>query len=357
MLNLDWHSDETFHFVNPRLSDKDRIKLGTPENDLKGHVILTTSGSKDLSWVALSKQAFISSALAVNKHLDVSSQDIWINALPHFHVGGLSIYARSYIANNYVHRYDQRWNPTNWVNFINEKKGTLTSLVPAQVWDLVEHRITCPKSLRVLLVGGQKLPLELYEKAKALGWPVMPTFGMTECCSQVATADLDSPQLRLLSHVEGRITKNGRLAIKSPALFTGYLKPHLIDPKYAGWFETEDRASLEDDIIIPTGRVNDIIKIKGELINVYDLEARLQVLKNRLDVRAELTLVPIKDERNGYLLRLFHSPYNVTSLIEQFNLEVIPEARIFHHTELEELPKTAIGKIAKEQLALFATNS
>ena len=43
--------------------------------------------------------------------------------------------------------------------------------------------------------GGGAVSDELYRDARALGWRVLPSYGMTECCSQVATALSDSPEL------------------------------------------------------------------------------------------------------------------------------------------------------------------
>lgn len=352
MLDLDWESEKSYVFVNPRLPESQRESLAVPleKESNNGHIYLTTSGTRSLKWVALSKQAFLTSAAAVNQHLEASPKDIWINALPHYHVGGLSIYARAFLAKSFVYRYDLRWEAAKWCAYLDEKKGSITSLVPAQVWDLVEKGIPAPKCVRVVLVGGQKLPLEIYEKARGLGWPLMPTYGLTECCSQVATADLESPELKLLSHIEVKTSVDHRLSIKSDSLLTGYLKPQFEDPKVEGWFETEDRVRVEAGYLTPSGRVTDLIKIKGEFVNLFELQTLLDTLKGRFKISAETAIVPLEDERNGYNLHLFHSPYNVLPLIETFNKSVIPEARITLHTELKELPKTAIGKIAYEQL-------
>lgn len=337
-----WESDESQAFSNPRLPE---LPLG--EIQLPAHIFLTTSGTESLKWVALSKKAFLASAEAVNRHIESQLSDIWINPLPHFHVGGLSIYARAYLGKTFVYRYDSKWNPQEWAAFTEEKRGTLSSLVPTQLWDLLQQNIPPPKRLRVLFIGGQKLSDELYNRAKEKGWPILPTYGMTETCSQIATARHDSSDLDLLPHIEAKVAPNGRLSIKSPALLTGYLSPNFIDPKVDGWFETDDLVNIKEGVITPLGRINDVIKIKGELVNLYQLDRRLEEIKVRLAISADMALIPKPDARSGYRLNLYHTPYDVRSFVEAFNAQVAPFSRIQETTELATLPKTALGKIAK----------
>ena len=297
--------------------------------------------------VALSKLAFLTSALAVNQHIDAASKDIWINPLPHFHVGGLSIYARAHLSKSYVYRYDRKWNSETWTEFVQAKRGTLTSLTPTQLFDLVEKQHKVPTRLRVLFVGGGPLHEGLYEQAKALGWPIMPTYGMTEMCSQIATADLKSSRLKLLPHVEAKRSSEGRLLVKSKALFTGYYEPDFIDPKIDGWFETEDLVDLEGEYLIPRGRGSDILKIKGELVNLFHLEEVLESLKAKLQCKMETAVIPKVDARAGYKLYLYHTLRDVAPLLEAFNKSVIPEAKITEAVFVPALPKNSLGKVIK----------
>lgn len=350
MVDVDWESERSYAFVNPRLHEMDREALEEIKHDLKGHIFLTTSGTQSIKWVALSKKAFLASAQAVVNHIGETTKDVWINALPHYHVGGLSIYARAFIGKTFVHRYDYKWDPQAWVDFVQEKRGTLTSLVPTQLWDLVNLGIKPPATLRVVLLGGQTLPEGLYLKAKELGWPIMTTFGMTESCSQIATSHFDSPDLKLLPHVQTRIASDGRLSIKSEALLTGYLSPSFHDPKIEGWFETDDRVDIVGDILIPLGRITDVVKIKGELINLFQLETLLDSLKSKMGVSAETALVPMHDDRAGYAIHLFHTPYDVQSLVNSYNETVLPPARISMCQQIPALPRTPLGKISKKSL-------
>ena len=89
------------------------------------------------------------------------------------------------------------------------------------------------------------------------------------------------------------------------------------------------------------------IKIHGELVNIYQLERLLDDLKFRLHIACETALVPVKDERAGHQIHLYHAPYDVGPLIAQFNQVAPPFSRILASKELNELPKNSLGKFLK----------
>lgn len=265
MLELDWENEKSYGFVNPRFGEADRKLVEKATQTMKGHIILMTSGSCQKKAVALSKMALLTSAEAVNRHMGATAEDIWVNPLPHYHVGGLSIYARAHLAGSYVVRYDAKWDPKRFCDTVTEKKGTLSSLVPTQLYDLITADLPPPQSLRWLFIGGQALSKSLYEAALDRKWPVVPTFGMTEASSQVASATLNCPELKLLPHIEAKIAAEGRLLLKSSALLTGYFNPDFNDPKKEGWFITDDFAEIHKGVLTPKGRSVDWVKIKGSL--------------------------------------------------------------------------------------------
>ena len=225
----DWESSSTEILLNPAAtrelqegSEKLSLIPGFPR-----HVWLATSGSVNgPKWVALSKQAILNSAKAVNDNLHSTARDIWLNSLPAFHVGGLGIWARSFLSGATVIETKMlKWNPHQFVQLISETQATLSSLVPAQVYDLVSQKLQSPTTLRATLVGGGFLNTSLYQDAKLLGWPLLPCYGMTETASQIATANFDHPSLKILPHAEVKINAEGLICIKSSSLFSAYAIP------------------------------------------------------------------------------------------------------------------------------------
>ena len=88
-MNLNWNSEKS-ELLLP-LHWENKLTLSDLPN-LSGHVWLSTSGSSMApKLVALSKQALLNSAKSVNQWLQVTAQDVWVNVLPCYHVGGLSV--------------------------------------------------------------------------------------------------------------------------------------------------------------------------------------------------------------------------------------------------------------------------
>ena len=369
-MNLSWESAESHLLLNPSYTEQERVGFQCILKDAvawPGHIWLSTSGSSVLKWVGLSKQALLASAEAVNKHLESCKEDRWVNALPSFHVGGLGIWARGYLSGARVYDFKQvcpgKWRAEDFYHYILHTKGTLTSLVPTQLHDLVVLRIQAPSSLRVVVLGGGSLHQSVYEQAIALGWPVLPSYGMTECASQVATAPLGSwkypklPFLQLLTHMQG-CQREGRLCFAGSSLLSTYAyfednHVQFVDPKVNGWFMSEDRGSIMNGQVNIVGRADAIFKVGGENVDLSRLETHLQTLRLQLSIVAEVTLIAVPDSRLGHSIHLAsNSPHKeqCSLLIQQFQKTVLPFERIRKMYLLKQLPRSSLGKILKGEL-------
>jgi o-succinylbenzoate---CoA ligase len=281
-----WEEGGSFLLLNPRLPDQWRRRVMAAEfPDLEDQVWLATSGSGGvLKLVALSRDALEASARAVNKHLGVLSSDIWLNPLPLFHVGGLGIVVRAGLAGSRCEVLQGAWEAGGYVGAAERCGATLSSLVPTQVHDLVRGGWRAPGRLRAAVVGGGVLAENLQAEAAALGWPLLPSYGLTEFASQVATARPAVPSrwLPLLDHAEARIDGEGVLELRGPSLLTGRMifnedgGVQWEDPKVGGWLCTGDRAELLGRELRVLGRADDVVKIRGELVDVAALERALQ---------------------------------------------------------------------------------
>ena len=217
-----WGSDQCHVMVNPRdaraLEDaKTLLPWVQSEESLAGHILFSTSGSTGGSkWVAISRSALLASARAVNTHLGASGNDRWLRALPDFHVGGMGIFARCYEAGCACVSLEGKWSPAGYHSLACDEGITLSSLVPTQLVDLVSADLPSPPTLRAVLIGGGRLDDAIYQKAIALGWPVMETYGMTEASSQVATTTLNTRQLEILPCWQADQISEGELKLKGP---------------------------------------------------------------------------------------------------------------------------------------------
>lgn len=351
---IDFFDDETHLLLNPRMPDEDRRaleRLAAEGPSLRAHVWMATSGtSSALRLVALSKAAILSSAEAVNRHLDATPSDVWLCVLPTFHVGGVGIYARAGISQSRVIASD--WDARQFVRTVIAENVTLASLVPAQVRDLVALGETAPSSIRAIVVGGGATPDDLYVAARELGWPVLPSYGMTEAGSQIATAAGDSPELRILSHVAVRASADQTLAFRGSSLLTGYAffgaggRVAFADPKVDGWFQSEDRGVVQGETLRPLGRAGEFVKIGGESVDLARLDALLDSVRGDSDV----AIVAVPDERLGHVIQLAAAAADVSSVVDAFNARVFPFERIRDVRHVRAIPRSPLGKLLRSKL-------
>jgi O-succinylbenzoic acid--CoA ligase len=347
---IEFDTNKTFVLRNPK-SKIEEAFLSQLETLYQAHFWLFTSGTSGVfKAVALSKEALLLSAAAVNKRVSVDKKDIWVNPLPLFHVGGLGIEARSALSKSLTIRLSA-WDPDQFIRVCEEKKATLTSLVPTQLSDLIKRDLKAPKTLRAVFIGGDFLNDRLFEKGKELGWPLFITYGMTECASQIATSQMNKRELSPLSHISLRI-EEGKIFVKSPSLLTAYafyekgvLK--LSDPKKEGWFETEDFGEFKEGILHVKGRSLDYVKISGEGLYLSSLEEILQ----SVSYGKEVTLIPLADERRGQKIALvYEEGIEVEPIVLEYNKRVLPVAKIAQLIKVQTIPKTGLGKVKKEEL-------
>jgi O-succinylbenzoic acid--CoA ligase len=341
---IDWTSRESHVLLNPRMPADEQARLRSYVIDLPGHLWLATSGTTGaLKLTALSKDAMLASAAAVNRHIEATASDVWCCVLPLFHVGGLGIYARAFLSGSRVERTD--WNARQ---FASNGEMTLASLVPAQVSDLVESNLASPPNLRAVIVGGGALSDALYSKARTLGWRLLPSYGMTETCSQVATATLATPELVLLDHMDARTEPDGRLAFRGASLLSGYATEHgFIDPKIDGWFLTDDLGSIDSRRLRVEGRRGDFIKIGGESVDLARLDA---ILASIAGLNAAVLAIP--DARLGHVIHLaVGTSADGDEVAAAFNARVHPfeRARAVHC--VAEIPRSPLGKLLRQELA------
>lgn len=370
-MNLSWDSSESYLLLNPSYPIKEQERFHSilkAAHAWPSHVWLSTSGSSVQKWVGLSKRAILASAQAVNQHLNSHREDCWVNALPVFHVGGLGIWARAYLSGANVYDFKQhssgKWQAEAFYHYIQQVKGTLTALVPTQLHDLVALGLRAPSSMRALIIGGGALLPCLYEKAVTLGWPVLPSYGLTECASQVATAAIESwrqnrfPALQLLSHMhaceqDGRLCFSGSSLLSTYAYLDNQEEVRFINPKVHGWLISEDRGMIQDGKLSVFGRADAILKVGGENVDLGYLDNHLQALRLQMAVEAEVTLIAVPDDRLGHHILLASDCSNqeiIEPLVKQFQLSVLPFERIRKICLVPQIPRSSLGKILKSEL-------
>ena len=329
------------------------------QSSLRGHVLFSTSGSTGKGkWVALSRKSILASARAVNEHLEATSEDRWLLALPSFHVGGIGIYARCYVASAELVKLEGKWSAARYHALAKESQATLSALVPTQLVDLVNSELESPVSLRALIIGGGHLESSIYKKAISLGWPIMETYGMTETCSQVATSDLGDRALKILPPWHAQLTKEGKLSLIGECIMTGYVScdNHQYQlNSHEGWFVTGDLVELKGNTLKVISRSDRCVKILGELVDLTNIERDVLNSSVELGIQLEsLAMVATPNLRSGHEIIACCIAEDEDSLrksVTLYHQSCAPFKRVHKIRVVNSIPKSALGKVRYLELS------
>jgi len=332
-------------------------------------IYFQTSGSLGKpKWVGLSRLALEYSAMVVNAHLHVGAGSTWGLALPVEHVGGMGVLARAREAGCALEVFQSKWQEHDFVSWIEAREVSHTSLVPTQVHDIVASGLRAPRGLRAVVVGGGQLSEETGEIARCLGWPILASYGMTEAGSQIATQGFDCLELfysnapiEKLAHWELREEEDGCLAIKGKSLFDGVLVEEkgkwVFRERRGEWYVTRDRVKLSDAGITPLGRADLRVKVKGELVNLEDIEERLVFYSFRRIRFDQVVVVALPDDRAEHKLQPVFDASLGKDLIDEvmraYSAQVFGVERLQDPVMIENFPRSGLGKPLREKIRMM----
>jgi O-succinylbenzoic acid--CoA ligase len=351
-----WDDPEPDVRLNPALADGfgDLREALRRDGSWEGHVFFATSGSSGGPGkvVALRKQALATAAAWANRHLGCGSDDRWLLALPTFHVGGFGVLARAWAAGGNVAALPGKWDAEAFIRLAETAGATVTSLVPAQLHDLLRTGRAAPSSLRMAVLGGGPLDPGLRATAGALGWEIRESYGMTETAAMVATQRSGADPagwIPLIPDWEANC-RGGLIHVRGAPLLTAYLERsgdgtwRRRDPRDAdGWFDTGDLGEMDDaGRLRVRGRAGRVVKILGELVDLDRLDLVLAALRPEGDMVLEAT----PDDRAGWRLGLVTESDEVTAqrVREAFDRRVAPFERISGVRAVKRLARSALGK-------------
>lgn len=283
---------------------------GEIDLDAVGAIVFTSGTSGKPKGAQLTYGNFFYSAMASAYRLGILPEDRWLICLPMFHVGGLSILYRSCLYNTCVALYEGTFDPLRIVMQSNRDLITMLSVVPTQLFRLLQVDDESLANLRLILLGGAAGTPELLMRAHKHRLKIATTYGLTEATSQVATAlpdqalakagsvghPLPFTSIHILDSV-GNLLPNGEIGeicVSGLTIMRGYLG----QPESAqdSWFNTGDVGYLDSDgDLYVLQRRSDLIISGGE--NVYPAEVE-NVLRGHPDV-ADAVVVGLPDAEWG----------------------------------------------------------
>jgi fatty-acyl-CoA synthase len=347
--------------------------VGWSVGDEDPHIIMYTSGTTGVpKGAVLSHRKTFFNVLNSDIFYGLTSQDVMLIARPMFHSGGLLVESAPMLYKGGTLILRKRFRPQEILENIQKYRVTLLEL-PATVYqfilqdcDLAQYDLS---SIRRHFTGGERIPQAMLKEYSRRGIVISQIFGQTEAStitflrSEDAVHKLGSVGLPVF-HGEVRIVDKagkdvspgeiGEIIIRGPTLMSGYWKrPDLTAETIRdGWLHTGDLARTDEEgYIYIVDREKDMYISGGENVYPAEIEKLLHGDPNIFDA----AIVGVPDEKWGEVGKAFiQLRPNETMTAEEALLFLrgkVAKYKIPRYVEfIEELPKTASGKIQKYQL-------
>ncbi|MCP9312998.1 o-succinylbenzoate--CoA ligase [Liquorilactobacillus satsumensis] len=305
------------------------------------------------------------SAVGSAFNLGLQAHDLWLCAVPLFHISGLSIVMRSLIYGMGV-LLVRHFEPVQITKLLCTAPVTLMSVVPQM---LVQLLAVFPvegyqQDFRGFLLGGAPISHATLALCQERKLPVVQSYGMTETCSQIVALNFaDAPDKigsvgKPLFPVQLRITGKGtgEVQVKAPNVVKGYLNaPDDFKKKLTrdGWFRTGDLGVLDAaGFLFIKGRIDEMFISGGE--NIYPNE--IEAVYAQFPAIQEIAVIGVADQRWGAVPCAF---YVADTQIKQEQLRSYGRQKLAHYKvpryfiRLAQLPRTASGKVQHYLLQQF----
>ncbi len=220
---------------------------------------------------------------------------------------------------------------------------TLASLVPTMLARLREAGLSAAPALRAILLGGGPAPAELVGWATDVGLPVMPTYGMTETASQIATAAPGERAGRPLPGVELEIAADEEILVRGPMVAPGALAGD-------GWLHTGDAGRIDGDGLLHVhGRLKELIVTGGE--NVAPAEVEQVLLAHPAVADAAVAGLPDPEWGEAITAYVVLDGDAAAAQLADWCRERLPGYKVPKRIEtVASIPRNAAGKILRDRL-------
>lgn len=301
------------------------------------------------------------SAVSSALNLGLSSADKWLCVAPIFHISGFSIIMRGLIYGMTV-RLIEKFRAEELERILANETVTIMSVVPFMLKKLIQQQNKTNthynSAFRCMLLGGGTIDRETLEACLQRSIPVVQCYGMTETCSQIVALRSADALLKLgsvgqpLFSTQLKLSKDGEILLKTPALTPGYLNlPDKLPSKMIdGWYRTGDIGHLDKEgYLYIDGRADEMLISGGE--NIFPQEVE-QVYQRYPQIN-EVAVVGQNDSVWGQVPVAFvvsDRRLSPTKLIN-YGYEHLARYKVpQHYIFVSELPKNASGKIRRFML-------
>ncbi len=334
------------------------------------HILMYTSGTTGIpKGAVLSHRKTFFNVLNADMFYHLTPKDIMVVSRPLFHSGGLLVEAAPVLYKGGTLILKKRFRSREILEAIQKYRVTLLEMAATvyqfilQECDLGQYDLS---SVRCYFTGGERVPRAMLEEYYGKGITLSQIFGQTEA-STITFLSPDDAIRKMGSvglpvfHGEVRIVDKsgkgvgpgevGEIIIRGPILMSGYWNRRELTAETIrdGWLHTGDLARMDGEgYIYIVDREKDMYISGGE--NVYPAEVE-KVLHTHPKI-FDTGIVGIPDEKWGEVGKAFIvlKPGETMAMGEVFEFLKgrMAKYKIPKYVEyVEELPKTASGKIQK----------
>ena len=308
-----------------------------------------------------------------------AERDTIMAFLPFFHIYGMVVIMMLGLAGGGTIVSMPRFELQEFLGLVQKYRATILPLVPPVVLGMVKHPAVAQfdlSSVRLVFSGAAPLGEDMARAlSKKLGCPVVQGYGMTEASPVTHLSPTRNAPMkpgsagRIVPNTEVKIMEvgtgqeaaagqEGELLIRGPQIMKGYLnQPEetaaCLDRE--GWYHTGDVGYVDPDgFFFIVDRTKELIKYKGLQVAPAELEALLITHPAVLDV----AVVRKSDEEAGEVPKAFvvlkpdeASRATTADAIMGWVAErVAPHKRVRHLEFVDQIPKSASGKILRRVL-------
>ncbi len=344
-----------------------------PGTDLA--VLPYSSGTTGLpKGVMLTHRNLVANICQTDAGLPIAEGDVLIGVLPFFHIYGQTVIMNQGLRNGATIVTMPRFDLDQFLDLIEQHGVTRAYVVPPIALALARHPAVDERdlsSLQTIMSGAAPLGAELAEQvATRIGCDVIQGYGLTETSPVTHMIRPDGPnkpgsigqalpatECRLVDPENGGETaegERGELWIRGPQVMAGYLNNQQATNETVdsdGWLHTGDVAVCDPDGFYSiVDRLKELIKFKGFQVPPAELEALLITHPEVADV----AVVGVPDDEAGELPKAFvvkaGDVLDADALMEWVGGQVAPQKRIRLVEVIDEIPKSASGKILRRVL-------
>jgi fatty-acyl-CoA synthase len=319
--------------------------------------------------------------LSFDRTAGVRDDDVVLQVLPQFHVGGWNVQALLAWWKGATVVIEPSFDPERALRLIAEERVTTMMGVPATYLFLAEEAGFAAadlSSLRLVVVGGAPMPPSLLETWQERGVEIVQGYGLTEAAPNVLCLPPEEARRKLgfagkpYPHVDvalrdpetGKLVEGpgvGELLVRGPNVFAGYWRnADATEAAFVdGWLRTKDVAERDEEGFYRiAGRLEELVISGGE--NIYPAEIE-DVLHAHPDV-VEAAVVGVPDERWGEVCAAFVVLREGASTdgedLRDYCRERLARFKVPRTvTFVVELPRSSLGKVRKDELRVSAAGA